>query len=82
MSWVLSLGKAIARAIVPEAAKRLLDRVLPVRRPRRGSVYDQPPMPWTHKDVDHVESQIRNATSPRAITHDHAAHGPKRRPDS
>jgi hypothetical protein len=80
MSWVLSLGKAVAKAIVPAAASRLLDRLLPVRRPRPEHVDDHEPFPLTHKDVDHIESQIRNATSPRAITHDHAAHGAKRGP--
>lgn len=34
MSWGLDLLKAVAKAIVPEAAKRLLDRALPTKRQR------------------------------------------------
>lgn len=66
MSWVLDLGKAILKALAPKAAERLLDRALPVRRPKPADD-DHEPFPLSHKDVDHIEAQIKSATSPRAI---------------
>jgi hypothetical protein len=66
LSWLLNLGKAIPKAVAPEAAARLLDRVLPTRRPKPKDD-DHEPFPLSHKDVDHIEAQIKSATSPRAV---------------
>jgi hypothetical protein len=70
LSWLLNLGKAILKAVAPEAAARLLDRlldrVLPTRRPKPKDD-DHEPFPLSHKDVDHIEAQIKSATSPRAV---------------
>ena len=67
MSWGLDLLKAVAKAIVPEAAKRLLDRALPTKRPPPVA-----PARLPFKHVQHQQEQIASATSPRAITQRYA----------
>jgi hypothetical protein len=68
MPWLPAVLKVLKLApTVISAVSEAVSAWRKLRPKKKPAAQEPEPMPLSHSDVDHIETQIRSATSPRAI---------------